>query len=818
MESKGLMNLYWIENKIYMEIPKVVLGKRLLMGGVVDKVSNPQESSVGFRPATSLQVRFCQSDSLVRLYRVANRPITGDDSRIGDALKKSFSDIVLEQFPIKAYSPDSALVIDVTSYVFKDDEYMNPIDPKAYNTMDGWVKRKATFKQDRSMISGIASYSDNVSISCNMSYSLSMSLFGLFPIADDIPFSAVVKRTFMLLPEDEDYLPRLADPRVGTLWSDKVSFSDEAQGSEVQYWVNRWNLTEEKPIVFYVDTLLPESWQRCVYRSADIWNKSFQKIGFPNALVVKPYPKDGTVFDANNITKSCIRYIISPSNQITDNCWSDPLTGEIISANIYIPHNLASKIQLDYFLQTSSFNEKARTLLPDEGLVEEALTSLLLRHWGHCLGLSDNMAGSIAYPVDSLRSKEFVKQHGLSASVMDKLPMNYLLSDNSYSEGMPLVQSVLGVYDDWVIRYLYQPMKKTTPQEELPGLQSLISERNHNPLLLFKGPQNRKAYYDPRGMERDLGNDAIRSATIACENIAKVIKNANQWLDKEDVDYELRAVLYGHIIKQVNEYMKHVLQQVGGIYLNDVKEGTPGKKHQVVSKAVQKESLKWALKQFRNLSWLDNKELTSQFPLDMPLSLLTGNKLSVSILNSVMNVYAANVVADSKYSVEEYFDDLYLGVWDAALTGRKLTLHEKQLQRQVLALAIATIEQATSANAGARQKGFVSEVYAPSVGDICLYGLDETGIISRYQDIFQRIEDEYGRGYVAQNMKLTDYGKGYGWQQALPVQAVADFETYFYKMGSKLTVMLSTRMNSLPVEDRPHYQKILFAIQKLSKK
>ena len=150
------------------------------------------------------------------------------------------------------------------------------------------------------MISGIASYSDNVSISCNMSYSLSMSLFGLFPIADDIPFSAVVKRTFMLLPEDEDYLPRLADPRVGTLWSDKVSFSDEAQGSEVQYWVNRWNLTEEKPIVFYVDTLLPESWQRCVYRSADIWNKSFQKIGFPNALVVKPYPKDGTVFDANN--------------------------------------------------------------------------------------------------------------------------------------------------------------------------------------------------------------------------------------------------------------------------------------------------------------------------------------------------------------------------------------------------------------------------------------------------------------------------------------------------------------------------------------
>ena len=54
---------------------------------------------------------------------------------------------------------------------------MNPIDPKAYNTMGGWVKRKASFKQKQSMISGIASYPDNVSISCYMSYELAMSLF-----------------------------------------------------------------------------------------------------------------------------------------------------------------------------------------------------------------------------------------------------------------------------------------------------------------------------------------------------------------------------------------------------------------------------------------------------------------------------------------------------------------------------------------------------------------------------------------------------------------------------------------------------------------
>ena len=688
VETKGLMNLYWVDDKVYMEIPRDVLGKRLLMGGVVDKLSNPQESSVGFCPVAPLQVKFCRSDSLVRLYQVADRPVTEQDSRIGDALEKSFSDVILNQFSIKAYSPDSALVIDVTSYVFQDDKYMNPIDPKAYNTMGGWVKRKASFKQKQSMISGIASYPDNVSISCYMSYELAMSLFGIFPIAENIPFSAVVKRTFMLLPEDGDYCPRLADPRIGTLWSGKVNFSDKEQGSNIQYWVNRWNLAVDKPVVFYVDTLLPEKWQKCVYRSAEIWNKSFQKIGFSNALDVKPYPKD-IGFDANSITKSCIRYVVSPSGQITDNYWSDPLTGEIISANIYIPHNLASKIQLNYFLQTASFNEKARTLMPDEDLVEEALTSLLLRHWGHCLGLTDNMAGSIAYPVDSLRSKEFVKQHGLSASVMDKLPMNYLLSDNSYSEGMPLVQSVLGVYDDWVIRYLYQPMKKNTPQEELPGLQSLISERNHNPLLLFKGPQNRKAYYDPRGMERDLGNDAIRSATIACENITKVIKNANQWLDKEDGDYELRAVLYGHIIKQVNEYMKHVLQQVGGIYLNDSYYGDVYPSFQSVPKEVQRQSFLWVLDAIEKMTWMDDKELLNHCALTGSVADYSQKFLGNLVLVQLSNIWLSESKSNDPYTQQQAISDLISFLFKEARMGKSSADFKRFMQGQFLNAVIS---------------------------------------------------------------------------------------------------------------------------------
>ena len=290
----------------------------------------------------------------------------------------------------------------------------------------------------------------------------------------------------------------------------------------------------------------------------------------------------------------------------------------------------------------------------------------------------------------------------------------------------------------------------------------------------------------------------------------------DEWI-QDDPNADHKAELYKAIADQYVRYVTNVVMNVGGIYLNDVKEGTPGKKHQVVSKAVQKKSLKWALKQYRDLTWLDNKELTSKFPLELPISFETGNKIALSILNASLSVYAANAVADSKYSVEEYFDDLYLGIWDATLTGRKLTLHEKQLQRQFLVLTSGALDQATGKGVGG-QRRYTLEAFTPSVNDICLYGLDESGMISRYENVFRKIEDEYGRGYVAQNMGLTDLGKGYGWQQELPVQVIADLETYLYKMGIKVAAMLSSRMESLPVVDRPHYQKILFVLKQMEKK
>ena len=78
-------------------------------------------------------------------------------------------------------------------------------------------------------------------------------------------------------------------------------------------------------------------------------------------------------------------------------------------------------------------------------------------------------------------------------------------------------------------------------------------------------------------MSRDLGNNAVESVGFAFKNLSEVIAGMNNWIDKQDYDYSFRKVIYGYIINQVYDYMIHVFQNVGGIYINEKYAGDPNK-------------------------------------------------------------------------------------------------------------------------------------------------------------------------------------------------------------------------------------------------
>lgn len=75
------------------------------------------------------------------------------------------------------------------------------------------------------------------------------------------------------------------------------------------------------------------------------------------------------------------------------------------------------------------------------------------------------------------------------------------------------------------------------------------------------------------------------------------------------------------------------------------------------------------------------------------------------------------------------------------------------------------------ASIGGNKLGLVSAAnisaevaYAPTIEEIYLYGLDESGMIDKYARDLKEVEQREGKAYLVELMKQTSFGYGYGWQ------------------------------------------------------
>ena len=66
--KSGMVNLYTTrDSKIYVGLPLCMTGKCMMMGTMVERCSDPMESSAGYQPSAPVAVRFEMADSSVFL-------------------------------------------------------------------------------------------------------------------------------------------------------------------------------------------------------------------------------------------------------------------------------------------------------------------------------------------------------------------------------------------------------------------------------------------------------------------------------------------------------------------------------------------------------------------------------------------------------------------------------------------------------------------------------------------------------------------------------------------------------------------------------
>lgn len=814
--AHGLMTIHKVGDKVLVEFPIRLLGKDMMLTSSIEDISDNGEGVVGQFAGYGLPFRFTRLDSTLqaRIFLIDKPLNNSSEMNWNEAIERSNAGGVYGTFKIEAYTPDStAVVVDMTPLFMEYSPYTTPFAAIGGNSFFGLISREHEYKKECSLLKDVDAFDNNIMVTCELGFIENQYLFGAFKvIPGDVKVSVTTNKMLMLLPEEPMH-PRFADPRLGVSFMEVSQIENDRKGLKSTFYTKRWRVEPvdeaayrrgetvevKKPIVFYMDTLMPKAWQPYIKEGIKAWNEAFEKIGFRNVVRVMDFPKDDPDFNANNIKYSTIRY--APLwLDMQNSMHVDPRTGEILNASLYIYDGLVSGLKTNRMLTTMAADPGVRTTRFSEEMMGELIRAEIMREAGINLGLVYNAGASAVYPVDSLRSPSFTREHGLSPSVMDYVPCNYIAQPGDVEKGVRMVPGGLGEYDYYVIRWLYEPISTaSTPKDEFTTLDRWIREGRTNPNYRFgKVPYY---YYDPRCFTGDLGDDHLKALEYAVNNLKIAVRNFYDWYAEGDEDLSLRSQLYNSLRGQLQKRINDVSVNLGGFYQMEAFSSEKEPSYVVVPGAIQKAAVKCMIDMAKDLAWLENKAVEKKLEIrnsnvDQIRSFILGT------LTFRLKYVALGAEKGGDYSLAEYVEDIYRNVWDGTLKNRPLEKYEMDLQKEFLGSVVASSTIATTAGNFTPRRGIVMA--------------DHEGAIS--PEVIDRKQLDLIREQFAvlpeKGMNLEEQS---GFYPTMQVVIPGDYipVNYYFDMLFKIQDLLKGAVAKSSGETKLHYEYLLYKINKM---
>ena len=310
----------------------------------------------------------------------------------------------------------------------------------------------------------------------------------------------------------------------------------------------------------------------------------------------------------------------------------------------------------------------------DEKLMGQLIRFVSSHEVGHTLGLRHNMGASFATPVEKLRDKQWVEQHGHTASIMDYARFNYVAQPEDHISERGLFPRI-NDYDKWAIKWGYQwrPEFKDEFEEKEKLMAETTKILRGNPRLWFGG-EGRDT--DARAQTEDLGDNSVKASDYGIKNLQRVVEGLPEWTREDNDRYDDLREMWQAVQGQYNRYLNHVAKNIGSRYNNNMPGRDPV---EYASRERQQEAVDYIGRQlFEAPEWLYPDGIMRKTGTNAQSA---QQQMQGSMLSRLLAPTMLSNVADTDYPVGQYLDDLFAQVWKPVGGDDFKARARRQLQR-----------------------------------------------------------------------------------------------------------------------------------------
>ena len=697
----GFFNVYIQDGRYYLEVPDDMLRRDILVAVTIIKGTAQKERSrdarfgYGGDSVFDRMIRFIKNRDRIEIVSPQVFHL-GDSTGLYVDYYQNQDFPAIASFEVKARSGDSYLV-DITDLFLSDSDLFALKGAKESLKLGG-------YQQGQSYALDVKAFPENINFRSIRSYGLAGEVKkGEFPST-----LWEVGSSWYLLPE-KPMVQRVFDERVGYFafaldgmvkrgdWMDKTMIATrwrlEPRPEDVEKYLRGELVEPVKPIVFYIDRATPEFLVPYFIQAVNVWQGAFEKVGFKNAIYGKlaPTPEEDPDYCEGDIRYPLVSYKASPIANAYGPMVFDPRSGEIITSHIAIFHSVLELIQRWYFVMCGAVDPRAREYPLSQEVMGELAATVLTHEVGHTLGLRHHFMGSTAYPVDSLRSKSFIRAHGLGTSIMDYQRFNYVAQPGDGLEPRDLLPRI-GMYDEFAIEWGYRYFPEAgNMKRDNEKLRAWVDERRQDPKLFYI---EEMTYGDPRVQSEDSGDDVIKANRLGMNNLKYIMAHLEEWTDGNDPYYYVLRKRYLSVLSQYQNYIEHVLRYVGGRYSDNPTREEEFMLNQPVLR--EKEEEAWAfLEEYlcKEQDWLFVAEVMEKtgvksefYEQEEALGKLTKLLLRYSALHKNRQL------SEEGFTADELLNRLYSTIFEAKGRDGKLSQYDQALQNGLLQNLVINVE------------------------------------------------------------------------------------------------------------------------------